>query len=75
VPARDAPVDSALALYFESNWYGDYVQRTLGRHPRFDDWWFHNGVYIRQRLNQKRTNNIGQLRKIFKGMFLLMESL
>ena len=69
VTARDAPVDSALANYFNSNWYGDYVQRTLGRHPRFDDWWMHNGVYIRQRLNQKRTNNIGQLRKIFKGMF------
>ena len=69
VPARDAPVDSALANYFKSNWYGDYVQRNLGRHPCFDDWWIHNGMYIRQRLNQKRTNNIGQLRKICKGMF------
>jgi hypothetical protein len=70
VPVRDAPPDSALANYFRSQWYGDYVERGLGRHPCFDDWWVHNGLYIRQRLNQKRTNNIGQLRKVFKGMFV-----
>jgi hypothetical protein len=69
VPTRDCPPDSELANYFRENWWQEYLQSDLGRHPCFDDWWVENGLYIRQRLNQKRTNNIGQIRKVFKGMF------
>ena len=69
VAARDALPGSALANYFKEHWWEDYVRRVPRRPPCFDKWWAHNGQYIRQRINQKRTNNIGQLRKVFKGMF------
>ena len=67
VAARDVPPESALATYFKDNWYEDCVARSRARHPCFDEWWVYNGQYIRQRLSQKRTNNIGQLRKVFRG--------
>jgi hypothetical protein len=68
-PPRDSPTNSGLAVFFKERWWGDYQQREMGRHPSFEYWWTENGMYIRQKLNLKRTNNISQLRKIFKGMY------
>jgi hypothetical protein len=67
VPARDAPPDSALANYYRDRWWLDHVKRYKGLNQSFDDFWCHNGNYVRSRLNTKRTNTIGQLRRIFKG--------
>jgi hypothetical protein len=66
---RDSPTNSELAGFFRAHWWGDYQRREMGSHPCFDKWWTENGMYIRQKLSLKRTNNISQLRKIFKGMY------
>jgi hypothetical protein len=67
LPARDAPQDSALAKFYRDRWWSEHVKRNIGCHPCFDEFWVHNGQYVRNRLSTKRTNTIGQLRQIFKG--------
>ena len=69
VPVRDSPSDSELASYFRNNWWDEHVLRATSRLPTFPEWWYHNGITIRQRLNQKRTNDIGRIRATFKGKF------
>ena len=66
-PRRDSPVNSALAKFCRENWWDGYVKRETQRLPPFEEWWFHNGFCIRQRINQKRSNDTGRIRKTFKG--------